>query len=71
MSSLFNCNQKFVPAPHFAVLRGNFEQISKNCGEHILNLLWDAHQCPKRKIEEEKKTLAIRGRPTHGKEPLV
>ncbi len=56
--------------PTLLLLRGNFEQISKNCGDHILNLLWDAHQCPKKKIEEEKKTLAIRGRATHG-EPLV
>ncbi len=56
--------------PTLLLLRGNFEQISKNCGEHILNLLWDAHQCPQKKIEEEKKTLAIRGRATHG-DPLV
>jgi hypothetical protein len=39
-------------------LRENFQQISKHCGEHILNLLWDAHQCPKTKIEEEKQALA-------------
>jgi hypothetical protein len=36
-------------------LRENFEQISKNCGEHILNPLWDAHLCPKKKLKKKKK----------------
>lgn len=55
--------------PNLQLLRENFEQISKNCGEHVLNLLWDAHLCPKNKWKKEK-TLAIRGRAIH-EEPLV
>jgi hypothetical protein len=41
--------------PNLLLLRENFEQISKNCGEHVLNLLWDAHLCPKKKLKKEKK----------------